>query len=182
MSHYFTLYWSIETCKQSKHHEGYYPIYNYSNLFLKKEVKSGDILYSVNVKQKDLFLICSLEVKGRILSRKEVADYLQVNPEMLPNFNNYVLAKSATPIRFNRILLHHEINKISFIKKNQPIPHTVADLKLPNILFKFIPGVREITHNSSKLLDRILKPDYRVKITKRHENDWRNSCSLIMPT
>ena len=173
MEKYFTHYWSQETCKNIKNFQDLLSVFIYGSLFREREVKSRDIVYSVTVKKKELYINCSIEV-DKMVTVEEATDHLGFSIDTIVNVNkysDYLISKLSTPIFFDQTISIDIYNKLRFISNDKVLPDKYIDPNKTNDLYNSFAYVRRITKESAELLDDFL--DKRTEVKDNHIQEWR---------
>lgn len=101
MKRYYTHYWTNNTWEYNKKYYGEETLIHIAgNLFKKRGVSKGDIIYVVTVIKGKLY-ICGKLVVGKICSVTEAARILNCTPENLWEASEHIIASEATKIDFN---------------------------------------------------------------------------------
>jgi hypothetical protein len=155
MSRYFTHYWQNSTWfyNQEIAADGDFLDHIAGNLFTKRGVGIGDVIYVVTVLSGNLYL-CGKMVAARICDAHEAAKYLGSRPEDLWEASEHIVASEATPMRFDLAVPLTVTAGLRFIAGKNPKPLKFA---APGFLDQqTLRGVRELEHSSALELDELL--------------------------
>jgi predicted HNH restriction endonuclease len=98
MQRYFTHYWANKTWEINSNSEGELLEYIAGNMFFKRGVQLGDLIYVITVIKGDLFLCGKLEV-GIFCERSEASKIL--NAENLWEAEEHIIASKGTPMNYD---------------------------------------------------------------------------------
>lgn len=153
MPRYWTCHWQFKYWNPDNNAEGEPVCSSGSNMFRKRGVSLGDIVYVISLAGGQLYLGGRMTVKD-IVSRPEAvklwgsdslydADEWVVDPE-----------ESGTSLHLHRRLSPSITKQLRFASKDGPKePFFISDTHLDNQATR---GVRELTQESAELLDRII--------------------------
>ena len=162
MPRYFTHYWRNKTCRDHEEDVGKPLDYIAGNLFRERGVKEGDVVYVVTVKQGRLFVIGRLTV-GQMCGAAEAARI--IDPEDLYPANEYIIASSATPMRFDVEVPSEVTQNLLFVASPHSKPPRFRE---PAYLDQqTLRAVRELEPASAKELDELLPPDTPTQSTTK---------------
>jgi 5-methylcytosine-specific restriction protein A len=157
MPRYFTHYWSNDTWREFSKFAavGDLPDYAGSNLFRKRDVASGDLVYVVTVLHGALYLLAKLRV-AMVCDIDKAAAALETTPELLWDADDHIVADAATPLAFDRQVPQDVTICLLFAgggnEKTVKFDHRGA------VDQQTMRGVRELTPISAALLDSLLPP------------------------
>jgi hypothetical protein len=158
MPRYFTHYWKKETCADGEVYAGHLLSYTASNLFRKRGVRKGDVIYPVTVRRGRLFLIGRLAVRhicGRIEAAREIG-----TDDLWKGADEYAISASETPMHFHIEVPSEVTEKLLFVASPHSEPLRFRE---PGYLDKqTLRGVRDLEPASARALDDLLPPDKRV--------------------
>lgn len=150
----FTHYWKNETCRDHEPDSGEPLDYIAGNRFRERGVNEGDVVYVVTVKRGRLFLIGRLSV-ANICGRAEAGRALQTD-DLWPA-KDYIVAASATPMRFDLEVPSEVTKKLLFVASpHSKPPHFTEPGQLDR---QTLRGVRELEPASARVLDELLPPN-----------------------
>jgi 5-methylcytosine-specific restriction protein A len=157
MPRYFTRYWKNSTWKQYQKagFEGKPLNYIAGDLFNKRHVSVGDLVYVVTVIEGELYL-CGKLVVGKICDVNEAAAVLGRKPEDLWKANEHIVASSATPMHFH-LKVDLELTKRLQFKTTEGI-QTPKIKPSGHLVEQTLRTVRELDSASATQLDKFLPP------------------------
>jgi len=154
MSRYFTHYWQNSTWRNAQERGNGQSLKHIAgNLFKKRGVAVGDVLYVVTVLSGTLFLCGKLRV-GKICDVYQAAKDLDCEPQDLWEASEHIVASDATPMRFDQSIPLTVTANLRFVQ-----PKGFAGLKfvVPGYLDQqTMRGVRQLEPSSAAELDSIL--------------------------
>lgn len=165
MSRYFTHYWQNSTWfhNQDVNAGGDLLDHIAGNLFTKRGVGVGDVIYVVTVLSGNLYL-CGKMVAAKICDAHQAARYLGCQAEDLWEASEHIVAAEATPRRFDLAVPLTVTAGLRFIGGKNPKSLKFAT---PGFLDQqTLRGVRELVPNSALELDEFLPPMQRVTPAK----------------
>lgn len=161
MSRYFTHYWQNSTWRDIEARgEGDTLEHIAGNMFKKRGVDIGDMVYVVTVLNGRLFLCGKLKV-GKICNVNEAAKDLDCEPQDLWEASEHIIASEATPMRFDRSVPLDITANLRFVQ-----PKGLDGLKFvtPGYLDQqTIRGVRQLEPSSATELDSLLPAMQLIK-------------------
>ena len=149
---HFTHYWKNSTWTDGSESEGEPLDHTASNLFGKRGVTKGDLVYVLTVKRGLLYLCARLEV-DRVTSQEDAEQ--QFGEEVWPAKDHIIASpKSGTLQRYGQHLPPATARELRFVTSGG----TVGPVLTPGGLLhrQTMRGVRELTPTSAALLDRYL--------------------------
>jgi hypothetical protein len=154
MSQYFTHYWQNSTWRDTQARgEGERLVHIAGNLFNKRGVEVGDIVYIVTVFSGNLFLCGKLKV-GKLCDVHQAAKDLECKPQDLWEASEHIVASEATPMRFDRSVPSAITANLRFV---QPKGSTALKFVAPGYLDQqTMRGVRQLEPSSAAELDSVL--------------------------
>jgi hypothetical protein len=158
MPRYFTHYWKNSTWFYNQECEtGQLLDHTAGDLFTKRGVGAGDIVYVVTVLSGKLYLGGKMAVL-KICKEQEAAQYLGWKVDELWEAGDHLIAESATPMRFDLAVPHQTTVRLRFNGSK------ALKFSAPGWLdSQTLRGVREIEEASALLLDELLPPMRPVK-------------------
>ena len=171
MTRFWTCHWQFRYWRPDVNREGG-PVHSSgSNLFSKRGVQPGDIVYIISLSGGQLYLGGRMTVK-QILSRSEVARLWNRDMDSMYDAAEWIVdpEDKGTLLHLHRRLCPALTKQIRFQTKTEiKEPFFVTETELDNQATR---GVRELTAESAAFLDRI------IEITDR----WPKSDQLITVT
>lgn len=165
MPRFFTHYWNR---MQNRGSEGELLDHTAGNLFKKRGIRAGDIVYVVSLVKGSLY-VCGKLVVEKICDIDEAARILPYKPW---EANEHIIATAATPMNFNLGVPLKLTRQLRFISGKDIKP---LKFKAPNFLDEqTLRGVRELDPASATELDTLLPPLEEISFN----NEWSESPSL----
>lgn len=149
----WTTHWQIRFWTPAVNDEGAPIVTAGSNVFRQRGVAIGDSVYVVSMKAGELYLGGRMTVEG-IVSREEAIRL--TGCENLFDASEWIVTseEGGTPLNLHRKVEAALARKLSFESKQGPKPyHFVSEAHLDKQTTR---GVRELTAESARLLDRII--------------------------
>ena len=118
MPRYFTHYWMNSTCRLLEHElEGERLVHTAGNLFVRRKLGHGDIVYIVTVRRGTMFLIARMKV-DRIVTKREAQRILK---EEVWDASDHLIGRraSGTSIRFDLQVPLSVSKALRFVIKTQ---------------------------------------------------------------
>lgn len=152
---YFTHYWQNETWDFNREvfEPGEFLTHIAGNLFTKRGVRVGDIVYVVTVRSGVLFLCGKLKV-GHFATPDEAARLTGLSIEELWAANEHILASEATEARWDLELTVPEARKLEFVSDG--IAKGLKFKSRDQLDQQTLRGVRQLMPESAKILDGYL--------------------------
>jgi len=149
MPRFFTQYWNWA---QNRNSEGDILDHTAGNLFHKRGIRVGDVVYVVSTIKGSLYL-CGRLVVGKICDIEEAATILDYEPW---EANEHIIAEAATPMNFNLRVPLKLTRQLRFIsgKSIKPLKFKAANYLDEQTL----RGVRKLDPASAAELDALLPP------------------------
>lgn len=174
MTRYFTHYWANKTWVWNNISEGNPLDHCSGNLFKKRKLQLGDIIYVVTVLKGKLYLCGKMKVE-KICGLEEAAEFIGANPNELWRAPEHVVASEATPMNFNLRLPYETTSALRFVTNEGEKPLVFS--KSRYLDQQTLRGVRELTIDSAKLLN-IWLPNFR-KIDSHRSNGDNQEHNII---
>jgi hypothetical protein len=153
MKRYFTHYWKNTTWDANSDSVGGLVCHTAGNMFHRRSVASGDVVYVITVRRGRLYLLGRLTV-GRICSHRQAQELF--GPDIW-KAQEHIIAVSGTPKRFDFEVLPAITERLLFAKSGAGSPLRFTE---PGHLDQqTLRGVRELEEASARLLDELLPPD-----------------------
>ncbi len=151
----FTHYWTERTCASlvATESEGELLDHTAGNRLRSKGIGPGDHVYVVSLSKGRLVLVGKLEVE-RVADRHEAAEILAIDPEDMWDAEDHLIASSATPMAFDRLVPLETTERLRFLTGSGSQP---LFFQVPGRLDKqTVRGRRELAPESAALLDELL--------------------------
>ncbi len=113
---YFTHYWTERMCASlaATGSEGELLDHTAGNRLRSKGIGPGDHVYVVSLSKGRLVLVAKLELE-RVADRHEAAEILAISPEDLWDAEDHLIASSATPMTFHRLVPLETTERLRFL-------------------------------------------------------------------
>lgn len=152
---FFTHYWSSKWFNdEAMEKEGEPMDHIAGEIFRKRGVEVGDIVYIVSLYKKNLHLLGRIFV-DYICDQKEACKIL--GTDNLWEAKDHIICRyeDTLPIRFNRIIDIEVVRNLDLFNSKGEIvkPKFKSELVIDQQTFR---GIREITENSARILDEII--------------------------
>jgi hypothetical protein len=154
MAKYYTQYWSRANCdyyRDERHQEGEPLNHTAGELFMERAVREGDFIYIVTIGEGILYLVAKVEVL-KIVSQEEAEILLRTTD--LWNATWHVIAKSGTPLRFDRQVPLQMTKELRFLSTGGHKP--LKFISATELDRQALRGVRYLTSASAAELDKLL--------------------------
>lgn len=161
MSRYFTHYWQNSTWRDIQGRADGQPLEHIAgNLFKKRGVEVGDIVYVTTVLSGNLFICGKLKV-GKMCDANQAAKELGCEPQDLWEASEHIIASEATPMQFDRSVPLAVTASLRFV---QPKGSTILKFVAPGYLDQqTMRGVRQLEPSSADAFDPLLPPMQLIK-------------------
>lgn len=156
MTRFFTHYWLNDTWEQSKawREQNQFPLlfHTAGNLFIKRGVRIGDVVYVITVLNGSLF-ICGKMVVGQIWDMQTAALNLPYQPW---EASEHAIASFCTPTNFDLKVPVEITKRLKFISGEKTVSLKFSSSN--HLDRQTLRGIRQLNPISASLLDELLPP------------------------
>jgi hypothetical protein len=156
---YFTYLWTRDGFTSKQIYCEATNIYTSSHAvgseFIERNVSPGDFVYIIHMYKSEIYILTRLEV-DKITTSEEAAKHFGLSSNELWGGPEHILARSPSPIYFDRVLTAAQVDSIRYYSFTQKkyIPPKFKEYGIPDQMS--IRGVRQLSSSSAGMLSNIL--------------------------